>query len=96
MVVIKFRTEIILFWTYQSHAYAYRVELPDGNYELVPQAEEDLANAGVNAVEVQQGPDQSSEDFTIYCVSECKHRTLYMDVCAFTFRSWIETLAAWS
>jgi hypothetical protein len=60
MVVAKFRTEFILFRTHQSHAYAYCVELLDGNYELVPEADEDLANAGVNAVEVQQGPDQSS------------------------------------
>jgi hypothetical protein len=76
MLVTKIKTEFILFWTHQSHAYAYRVELPDGNYELVPKADEDLANAGVNVVGVQQGPDQSSEDFTTDCASEGKHRSI--------------------
>jgi hypothetical protein len=52
---LKSELKLFKFWTHQSHAYAYRVELPDGNYELVPDADEDLANAGVNAVEVQQG-----------------------------------------
>jgi hypothetical protein len=77
VVVTKIRTKIILFWTHQSHAYAYRVELPDGNYELVSEADEDLANAGVNAVEVQQDPDQSSEDFTTDCASEGKHWSIF-------------------
>jgi hypothetical protein len=76
-VVTNFRNECILFWAHQSHAYAYHVELPDGNYELVPEADEDLANAEVNAVEVQQGPDQSSEDFTTDCASEGKHRSIF-------------------
>jgi hypothetical protein len=53
----------------------------------VPQAEEDLANAGVTAVEVQQGPDQSSEDFTIYCVSEGKHQSILLvsNLCNFVY-----------
>jgi hypothetical protein len=101
---LKSELKLFKFWTHQSHAYAYRVELPDENYELVPEADEDLANAGVNAVEVQQGRDESSKDFTTDCASEDKHwsifplsyATICMDVCAFTFRSWIETLVAWS
>jgi hypothetical protein len=74
---LKSELKLFKFWTHQSHAYAYRVELPDRNYELVPEVDEDLANAGVNAVEVQQGPDQSSENFTTDCASEGKHRSIF-------------------
>jgi hypothetical protein len=43
----------------------------------VPEADEDLANAGVNAVEMQQGRNQSSEDFTTDCASEGKQRSIF-------------------
>jgi hypothetical protein len=67
----------LFYFEHTSHAYAYRVELLDENYELVPEADEDLANAGVNAVEVQQGPDQSLEEFTSDGASEGKHRSIF-------------------
>jgi hypothetical protein len=44
------------------NASAYRIELPDGNYELVPESEGESAEGEVNVVEVQQDPNQSSED----------------------------------
>jgi hypothetical protein len=44
------------------NASASRIELPDGNYELVPEPEGEPAEGEVNVVEVQQDPNQSSDD----------------------------------
>jgi hypothetical protein len=44
------------------NASAYRIELHDGNYELVPESEGEPAEGEVNMVEVQQNPNKSSED----------------------------------
>ena len=54
------KSELNLFiklWIHEVYAYAYRVELPDGNYELVPESEGELAEGEVNLVEVHQDPD---------------------------------------
>ena len=55
---------------------AYRVELPYGNYELVPEAEGELAEGEANLVEVQQDPDQSLEDLQTNFASEGKPRSI--------------------
>jgi hypothetical protein len=55
-----------------NNASAYRIELPDGNYELVLKSEGEPAEGEVNVVEVQQDPDQSSEDHTTDFASEGK------------------------
>ena len=47
----------IKLWIHEVYAYAYRVELPDGNYELVPEPEGELVEGEVNLVEVHQDPD---------------------------------------
>jgi hypothetical protein len=57
------------------NASAYRIELPDGNYELVPKSEGEPAEGEVNVVEVQQDPNQRSEDFTTEFASEGKPRS---------------------
>jgi hypothetical protein len=44
-----------------TYACASRVELPDGVYELVPQAGGHTTDGEVNQVDVQQYPDPSSE-----------------------------------
>jgi hypothetical protein len=45
-------------FVYLNHnASAYRIELLDGNYELVPESEGEPAEGGVNVVEEQQDPD---------------------------------------
>jgi hypothetical protein len=54
------------------NASADRIELPDGNYELVPEFEGEPAEGEVNVVEVQQDPDQSSEDLASDLASEGK------------------------
>ena len=59
-------------WIHKVYAYAWRVELPDGNYELVPESEGELAEGEVNLVEVQQDPNQSSEDLPTDFASEGK------------------------
>jgi hypothetical protein len=43
------------------NAPACRIELPDENYELVPESEGEPAEGKVNVVEGQQDPNQSSE-----------------------------------
>jgi hypothetical protein len=58
------------------NASAYRIELPDGNYELVPESEGEPALGEVNVVEVQQDPNQSSEDLASDFVSEGKPRSI--------------------
>jgi hypothetical protein len=54
------------------NASAYRIELPDGNYELVLESEGEAAEGEVNVVELQQDPDQSLEDLTSDLASEGK------------------------
>ena len=66
----------IKLWIHEVYAYAYRVELPDRNYELVPEPEGELAEGEVNLVEVHQDPDWSSEDFSTNLASEGKHRSI--------------------
>jgi hypothetical protein len=56
------------------NASAYRIELTDGNYELVPESEGKLDEGEVNVVEVQQDPDQSSDDLSTDFASEGKPR----------------------
>jgi hypothetical protein len=58
------------------NASAYRIELPDGNYELVPESEGELAEGELNVVEVQQDPNQSSEDLTSDFSNEGKPRSI--------------------
>jgi hypothetical protein len=79
-----------------NNAYACRIELPDGNYKLVPESEGEPAKADVNVVEVQQDPNQSSEDLATNFASEGKPQSINQFsnlcnnlcfVCAFTFRS---------
>ena len=66
----------INIWIHEVYAYAYCVELPDGNYELVPESGGELAEGDVNLVEVHQDPDKSSEDFPTEFASEGKHRSI--------------------
>jgi hypothetical protein len=86
-----------------NNASAYRIELLDGNYKLVPESEGEPAEGEVNVVEVQQDPDQSSDNLSTDFASEGKPRSItyfvnlcnpLCDACAFTFRSLIETLDA--
>jgi hypothetical protein len=58
------------------NASAYRIELPDGNYELVPESEGGPAEGEVNVVEVQQDPDQSSKDLATDLAGEGKPRSI--------------------
>jgi hypothetical protein len=58
------------------NASAYRIELPDGNYKLVPESEGEPAEGEVNVVEVQQDRNQSSEDFVSDFASEGKPRSI--------------------
>jgi hypothetical protein len=81
------------------NASACRIELPDGNYELVPESEGEPAEGDVNVVDVQQDPNQSSKDLASDFASEGKPRmhnllllnscnfSFLCNVCAFTFRS---------
>jgi hypothetical protein len=78
------------------YASAYHIELPDRNYELVPESEGELAEGEVNVVELQEDPDQSLEDLAFDLASEGKPRSItyfvnlcnpLCDVCAFTFKS---------
>jgi hypothetical protein len=62
---------------YLNHnASTCRIELPDGNYELVPVSEGKPAEGEVNVVEVQQDPNQSSEDLASDFASEGKPRSI--------------------
>jgi hypothetical protein len=58
------------------NASACRIELPDGNYELVPVSGEEPAEGEVNVVDVQQDPDQSSEDLASDFASEGNPRSI--------------------
>jgi hypothetical protein len=58
------------------NASAYRIELPDGNYKLVPESEGEPAEEGVNMVEVQQDPNQNSEDLASHFASEGKPQSI--------------------
>jgi hypothetical protein len=62
---------------YLNHnASACCIELPDGNYELVPESEGEPAEGEVNVVEVQQDPNQSSEGLASDFASEGKPRSI--------------------
>jgi hypothetical protein len=58
------------------NASAYCIELPDGNYELVPESEGEPAEGEVNVVEVQQDPNQSSKDLASGFASEGKPQSI--------------------
>jgi hypothetical protein len=59
-----------------NNASAYRIELPDGNYELVHESEGEPVEGEVNVVEVQQDPDKSSEELQFDFASEGKPRSI--------------------
>jgi hypothetical protein len=59
-----------------NNASSYHIELPDGNYEMVPKSEGEAAEGEVNVVELQQDPDQSSEDLATDFASEGKPRSI--------------------
>jgi hypothetical protein len=64
-------------FVYLNHnASTYRIELPNGNYELVPESEGQPAEGEVNVVEVQQDPNQSLEDLASDFASEGKPRSI--------------------
>jgi hypothetical protein len=58
------------------NASAYRIELPDGSYELVPESEGEPAEGELNVVEVQQDPDKSLEDLASDFASEGKPQSI--------------------
>jgi hypothetical protein len=60
-----------------SYAYALHVDtvLPDGDYELVAEAEGEQQEAKVNAAIVEEDPDQSPEEPKA-CAQEGKHRSI--------------------
>ena len=66
----------INLWVNEVYACAWHVELPDGNYELVPESEGEQAEGDVNLVEVQQDPNQSSEDFPTDFACDGKPRSI--------------------
>ena len=53
-----------------------RVELPDGSYTLMPEAEEEGADGDVHYVEVNQDLDQSPEEPKANLTDEGKHRSI--------------------
>ena len=61
-----------------TYAYAFRVELPDGIYELVPQGEGHTTEGEVNLVDVQQDPDQSPDDLVTDFTFEGKPRSIIL------------------
>jgi hypothetical protein len=62
---------------YLNHnASACRIEILDGNYELVRESEGEPAEGEVNVVEVQQDPNQSSEGLASDFASEGKPRSI--------------------
>jgi hypothetical protein len=58
------------------NAPACRIELPDGNYELVPESDGEPAEGEVNVVDGQQDQNQSSEGLASDFVSEGKPRSI--------------------
>jgi hypothetical protein len=74
-------------------AYAFRVELPDGNYSLVPEVEEEGSDGELHFAEVNH----DTKEIQASVADEGKHRSinlsvfeimqLSMYVCAFTFWS---------
>ena len=77
MLILNSKLKFLFkLWILEIYAYAYRVELPDGNYELVPDSGGELAEGEVNLVEVHQDPDQSSEEFSTNFASEGKPRSI--------------------
>jgi hypothetical protein len=83
-------------------AYASCVELHDGKYLPVPEVDEGGSDGKLHFVDVNQ----DTEEPQASVANEDKHRNInlcifkimqpYMYVCAFTSRSWNETLDAWS
>jgi hypothetical protein len=70
------------------NASACRIELPDENYELVPESEGEPAEGEVNVVKVQQDPNQSSEGLASDFASEGKPQSityLLLNSCNFSF-----------
>jgi hypothetical protein len=63
---------ILKFEYLNNNAHACYIEVPDGNYELVPEPEGESAEGDVNVVEVQQDPNKSSEELQ----SEGKPRSI--------------------
>ena len=53
-----------------------RVELPDGNYTLVPKVREEGTDGDVHYVEVNQDLDQSLEEPKARFADEGKHRSI--------------------
>ena len=51
--------------------------LANGTYELVPESESDQREAQVNAVEVAEDPNQSSEEPNASLAQEGKPRSMY-------------------
>ena len=49
--------------THLNVAYAFRVELPDGNYMLVPDVGEEGPDGDLNHVEVNQDPEEPQTSF---------------------------------
>jgi hypothetical protein len=58
------------------NASACRIELPDGNYDLVHESEGEPAEGEVNVVEGRQEPNQSSEGLASDFASEGKPRSI--------------------
>jgi hypothetical protein len=58
------------------NAFACRIELPDGNYELVLESEGEPDEGEVNMVEVQKDPNQSSKGLASDFASEGKPRSI--------------------
>jgi hypothetical protein len=58
------------------NASACHIELPDGNYELMPESGGEPAEGDVNVVEVQQDLNQSSEDLASDLASKGKPRSI--------------------
>ena len=85
LILISKLKFFIKLWIHEVYAYAYRVELPDGNYELLPEPEGELAEGEVNLVEVQQDPNQISEELLTYFASEGKPRSItqFSNLCNF-------------
>jgi hypothetical protein len=65
-----------MFLYLNHNASAYRIRLPDGNYELVPESEGELSEGEANVVEVQQDPNQCSEDLDSDFASEGKPQSI--------------------
>jgi hypothetical protein len=70
------KNEVLKFVYLNHNAPPGRIELADGNYELVPESEGEPAGGEVNVVEGQQDPNQSSECLASDFASEGKPRSI--------------------